>query len=42
MTILLIILITVGVVFSSVMLLREQKLKRLLLEERIRQRKEKK
>jgi hypothetical protein len=42
MTILLIILITAGIIFSSVMLLREQKLKRQLLEERIRQRKEKK
>ena len=40
-TILIIILLTVGIIFSSVMLLREQKLKRQLLEERIRFKKEK-
>ena len=40
MTILFIILLTAGIVFSSVMLLREQKLKRQLLEERIRFKKE--
>jgi cell division protein FtsL len=41
MTILIIFLLTTGIVFSSVMLLREQKLKRQLLEERIRFKKEK-
>ena len=40
MTILIIFLLTTGIVFSSVMLLREQKLKRQLLEERIRFKKE--
>jgi hypothetical protein len=40
-TILIIILLTAGIVFSSVMLLREQKLKRQLLEARIRFKKEK-
>jgi hypothetical protein len=40
MTILFIILITAGFVFSTVMLIREQKLRRLLLEERVRLKKE--
>jgi cell division protein FtsL len=41
MSLFIIILLTAGIVFSSVMLLREQKLKRQLLEERIRFKKEK-
>jgi hypothetical protein len=40
MSLFIIILLTAGILFSSVMLLREQKLKRQLLEERIRFKKE--
>ena len=41
MSLFIVILLTAGIVFSSVMLLREQKLKRQLLEERIRFKREK-
>jgi len=42
MTVLFVILLTFGSLFSTVMLLREQKLKRQLLETRILHKKEKK